>query len=310
MKTVLGKRKSRSTATASEAEAGAKPAISAEEAQAIFRRHFESQFLPLDDGKPEDPSNVQDEENNTVEDLRSDDEDEDEWDGVSEADETSGTNGIVRVVDYSEPSTTLNPLAAALAKREAKAYLSSKVPLSSTASAADAGTAKPKPKPKTPTEEDSTDLLKNDLALQRLLSESHLFNPSKQSSSLIGSEVTTEHSGRNRHLATDMRMTALGGKGSIFKQEKMPMSHRKGIEGAKQSRDSKRRKDAKENGIILEKEVKKVKRGGGSSTRREKAVDAPAVGKMSNGMLRLSERDVAEIQGPIRSKGGKSRKRR
>lgn len=302
MTTVLGKRKSRSAAAA--------PAISAEEAQAIFRRHFEAQFLPLDDGKPKEGDG-----DNAVENLRSDDEDEDEdeWDGVSETGEApEPSSAAVEVVDHSKSSAAANPLAAALAKRESKAYLSSKVPLSSAASAAASATAAAtKSKSKTPTEEDSTDLLKNDLALQRLLSESHLFNPSKHSSSLIGSAVTTEHSGRNRHLATDMRISALGSKASIFKQEKMPMSHRKGIEGAKQSREAKRRKEAKENGIILEREVKKVRKGASSGgARREKAVDAPAVGKLRNGMLRLSKRDVAEIQGPASSKGGKMKKRR
>ncbi|KAK6063459.1 hypothetical protein SCUP515_12417 [Seiridium cupressi] len=299
MTTVLGKRKSRSAAVEG------KPGVSEEEAREIFRRHFEAQFAPLPETTRQANGADSEGEGDGIEDLRSSSEDEDdEWDGLSETDETPGASSI-EVVDYTKSNTATDPLAAAIAKREAKLYLSSKVPLPASATAAAATT---KPKTKTPTEEDSTDLLRNDLALQRLLSESHLFNPSKHSSSLIGSAVTTEHSGRNRHLATDLRLAALGSKTSIYKQEKMPMSHRKGIEGAKLARESRRRKEAKENGIILEKEAKKKAQGGGAG-RREKAVDAPAVGKMRNGMLRLSKQDIAEIQGPVRG-GGKTKKRR
>lgn len=307
--TVLGKRKSRSAAAAAE------PAISEEEAQAIFRRHFEAQFLPLADSKSRDAG---EEEGEGMEDLRSSEDegdeeegeadDDGEWDGVSES-----SDAAIEIVDYTRSalSSTGNPLASALSKREAKAYLSSKVPLPAASSGAPATAAKSKSK--TPTDEDSADLLRNDLALQRLLSESHLLNPSKHSSSLIGSAVTTEHSGRNRHLATDLRLSALGSKASIYKQEKMPMSHRKGIEGAKVVREAKRRKEAKENGIILEREAKKKGSGSrlGGGPRRDKAVDAPAVGKMRNGMLRLSKRDIAEIQGPVGSgRGGKTKRRR
>ena len=62
------------------------------------------------------------------------------------------------------------------------------------------------------------DNLKKDLALQRLLAESHLLDSS--SSSTL--------SGNSRHKAIDLRLKALGSKSSLFTQEKMPMSHRKG----------------------------------------------------------------------------------
>jgi hypothetical protein len=285
-------------------------------------------------------------EDDDVEDMRSSDEEEDDddgddddeddedeqgdnWDGLSgsegqdddEDDDESEANKI-EVVDYTQSNTPkTNPLAAALAKREAKAYLSSKVPLASVGGDDDKANGKTKQKNhnKTPTEEDSADLVKNDLALQRLLSESHLFNPTKRSGSLIGSAVTTEHIGRNRHLATDMRVGALssgngakgGGASSIYKQDKMPMSHRKGIEGARRDREAKRRREAKENGIILEREASSGSGGKkfSAARKRERAVDAPAVGKMRGGMLRLSKRDVAEINGPVRG-GGKTKKRR
>ncbi|KAI1842303.1 hypothetical protein JX266_011471 [Neoarthrinium moseri] len=313
MATVLGKRKSRSAAAA-------EPAVSEEEAQAIFRRHFEAQFAPLPDSKPGKSSASADDDSEEEEDddradsilsLSEDEEaDGDEWDGLSESDETPEAAAVeVEVIDHTKPSTA-NPLAAALSKREAKAYLSSRVPTSLASSASAASKAKAKP---TPTEEDSADLLKNDLALQRLLSESHLFNPSKVSSSLIGTSVdTTAHAGRNRHLATDLRLAALGSKASIYKQAKMPMAHRKGIEGAAAARESKRRREAKENGIILERPAAaKVKKGDRRLGSRDRAVDAPAVGKLRNGMLRLSKRDVEEIQGSGGGgRGGKMKRRR
>ncbi|ETS83382.1 hypothetical protein PFICI_05258 [Pestalotiopsis fici W106-1] len=350
MTTVLGKRKSRASVTPKAAAPAAKPTISEEEAREIFRRHFEAQFAPLSDnttkqaagkksnGKSREKVKKSDEaEDEDVEDMRSSDEDDDDdddaqegdWDGLSGSDDENDEDdrddepeeaNKIEVVDYTQSNTPkANPLAAALARREAKAYLSSKVPLASVGGSDTGTTTKTKQKTKTPTEEDSADLVRNDLALQRLLSESHLFNPTNRSGSLIGSTVNTEHSGRNRHLATDMRVAALsgggGGKGaaSIYKQDKMPMSHRKGIEGARRDRESKRRREAKENGIILEKESSGKKSsvggGGGGGRRRERAVDAPAVGKMRGGMLRLSKRDVAEINGPVRS-GGKMKKRR
>lgn len=346
MATVLGKRKSRASAAPKAAAPAAKPAVSEEEAREIFRRHFEAQFAPLAESttegketsgkksKSKGGEKKQQQADDGVEDMRSSDEDEDEdddsddedqdgWGGLSgsegsdddeEAEEDARPNKI-EVVDYSQSNAPTNPLAAALARREAKTYLSSKVPLSSVGGAEVTKTQKSKTK--TPTDEDSADLVKNDLALQRLLSESHLFNPTKRSGSLIGSAVTTEHAGRNRHLATDMRVAALAENkhkpsSSIFKQDKMPMSHRKGIEGARRDRDAKRRREAKENGIILEKATSggSGKKGPQRSARGERAVDAPAVGKLRNGMLRLSKRDVAEINGPVRRGNDKKKRRR
>ncbi|KAI0177715.1 hypothetical protein BJ166DRAFT_29217 [Pestalotiopsis sp. NC0098] len=350
MATVLGKRKSRaSAAPKAAAPAANKPAVSEEEAREIFRRHFEAQFAPLAESttegketssgkksKSKGGEKKQQQADDDVEDMRSSDEDEDEdedddedddsddqdqddWGGLSgsdddeeEAEQDTARPNKIEVVDYSQSNAPTNPLAAALARREAKTYLSSKVPLSSVGGAE--ATNKPKSsKTKTPTDEDSADLVKNDLALQRLLSESHLFNPTKRSGSLIGSAVTTEHTGRNRHLATDMRVAALtenkNKSSSIFKQDKMPMSHRKGIEGARRDRDAKRRREAKENGIILEKATGSGKKGPQRSA-RERAVDAPAVGKLRNGMLKLSKRDVAEINGPVRRGNDKKKRRR
>ena len=140
--------------------------------------------------------------------------------------------------------------------------------------------------------------LKHDLDLQRLLKESHLLEQAKLSSV----------PGSHRHKAIDMRMQTLGSNSSLFHQEKMPLSHRKGILAKTAAREAMRRKEAKENGIILEKNT-----GSGKSShrpRRERGVDAPAVGKFRGGTLNLSKHDVLDIQGPGRSRNRGTRSRR
>ncbi|KAI1384647.1 uncharacterized protein F4822DRAFT_368809 [Hypoxylon trugodes] len=301
MASVLGKRKSHDNKSES--------SFSHEAAQAIFRRHFEEQFAPLEPSKPV----VKATQPSELEDLRSDSEDgasDDSWDGVSGSGEDSEPEAldeaaeIVEVVEHTSttPALSNDPLS----KRESKAYLSSRVPSSSIDPNAPSSTTTTTTKRKAAGDEDAPSLLKNDLALQRLLSESHLFSGSQNGGS-------TEHAGRNRHLATDMRLAALGSKASIFKQEKMPMSHRKGITAAAATRESKRRKEARENGIILERPAGGAAKGKPKMRKRERAVDAPAVGRMRNGMLKLSKKDITEIQGDDRrsgSKGDRKRRRR
>ncbi len=135
--------------------------------------------------------------------------------------------------------------------------------------------------------------LKKDLALQRLLAESHLLDSAK----------SPKLSGNNRHKAMDLRLQALGSKTSLLKQEKMPMSHRKGIIAKQNEKEEKRRKEARENGIILE----KAKIGGKKSSdrKRDRGVGAPGVGKFSGGTLKLSQKDISEIEGPRRSSAGR-----
>lgn len=140
--------------------------------------------------------------------------------------------------------------------------------------------------------------LKKDVALQRLLKESHLFDPS----SFRGS---TGPEGRDRIKALDMRLQDLGAKTSAIQQEKMPMSMRKGISGKAANREASRRKEAAENGIILE----KFKRQSKSDKARVRGVTGPGIGKMQGSTLKLSARDVRSIQGPPGGSGRKGRRR-
>lgn len=106
-----------------------------------------------------------------------------------------------------------------------------------------------------------------------------------------------------------MRIQALGSKTSILKQEKMPMHMRKGINAAAVEREAKRRREAKETGVILERETGKKKkrdrRGGGGGGNGF----GPAVGRMKGAELRISERDVKKIEGTRDTFGRRGGKR-
>lgn len=134
-------------------------------------------------------------------------------------------------------------------------------------------------------DDDEADNLKNDLALQRLLRESHLLDFSSSLSP----------TGDNRHKAIDLRLQTAGAKSSILKQEKMPMGHRKGIVARAKHVEEKRRREARENGIVLEKEKKVTTTK--KSRVRDRDVGGPGVGKFKGGTLTLSKRDVTDING-------------
>lgn len=382
--TVLGKRKrvkqppppqkqpqSADKAEADEAAAAERAAL--EEAQAIFRRHFEAQFVPLQEsekgtsgsagkkgrkekaGKDSDEADEDDGGQPGVEDLRSDseDEDDDDWDGLSgedddededddsendgedddlEADSGEETANKVEVVDHSKPlAPSLTPQALmGMTKREMRAYLSSRPP--DALSSAEASKAKQLLLKKDDGDgagdgadggqaEDSKALLAKDLELQRLISESHILssaNPFNTTTS--GAARLAFAGGRARALTTDLRLQGLGGKGSIFSQQRMPMGMRKGITGAKAAREERRRREAKENGIILERPAAagdggaagKAKKGKKKSTfgRRDLPVDMPGMGRMKGGELRLNKRDVKAVENEGKRFDGKRKKKR
>ncbi|KAG8161788.1 hypothetical protein KVR01_008775 [Diaporthe batatas] len=408
---VLGKRKRRAPAgKAADADAKAEEAAAMEEAQAIFRKHFEAQFAPLEgsdddkagkpaakgrrkgpagkgaDGDRDDAAGVEDMRSETSDsgaeddsdgdgdgDSDSDSDSQDEWDGLSAEDdgddgdsedgegegdddssegdetgsgpETRETNSHqIEVVDYSKPTpslSTLTPQTALMTKREMRAYLSSRPPESAVSPAAAAGSSgKARSKQQQqqqqgdggedPQNEDSRSLLKNDLELQRLISESHILsatNPFNAATSGATAPSKAFSEGRTRALTTDLRLQRLGSSGSIFNsQKKMPMNVRKGILGAKAAREEKRRREAKENGIILERERPDEAKGKGKGTGKKAGgrrqgrgsdlpVDMPGMGRMKGGELRLSKRDVRAVEmegkrmGDQRGKG-KHRRRR
>jgi hypothetical protein len=82
----------------------------------------------------------------------------------------------------------------------------------------------------------------------------------------------------------------------------MPPSHRKGIVAKKKEKEEFRRREARENGIILEKVSMKGR--GGGERKRERGVGGPGVGKLVGGTLRLSKKDIYDIEGPKGRGGG------
>jgi len=126
--------------------------------------------------------------------------------------------------------------------------------------------------------------LKKDLELQRLINESHLLHPDAKPSN------------QHRQKLLDMRLQTLGSKTSMLKQDKMPMSHRKGITARATDKEARRRQEAKENGIILERAAKTKK----PEEKRARGVGAPNIGKFKAGTLRLSKQDLSGMKGRTR----------
>ncbi|KAK0623396.1 hypothetical protein B0T14DRAFT_516127 [Immersiella caudata] len=277
--------------------------------QALLQRHFEARFKPLDPIFSQPPPENHDDDENEDDDTLSDPS-ETEWDGISE-DEDSDTPKI-EVIDYT--STSKIDITATMSKKELKAYLSSKPPSTSTTTP-----SQPTKKPTSSSDpEDSAAFLANDLALQRLIAESHILsaaggNASHYLSTAAAETPTNTRSfaeGRTRLKTTDMRIQALGAKDSLLSQAKMPMNMRKGITKAVESKEEKRRREARENGIVLERVVKgkgKVQK----KTRRERPVDMPSVGKMRGAELKISAREIKaiEAEGRRKEKGGRRRRR-
>ncbi|KAG4432332.1 hypothetical protein IFR05_012182 [Cadophora sp. M221] len=274
MSTKLGKRK-RATPKKEPAHRAESEESGSEEmdAQEIFRRHFEAQFKPL----PTVTRGI------VMEEVQQEESEEDsDWGGISDGEE----NGV-QVVEHTDALSRM----AAMSKEELKSFMSSKIPKNAPTVSILRDNVGGKID-----DEDASEAanLKKDLALQRLLSESHLLESSKNPTL----------SGNNRHKATDLRLQALGSKESILRQEKMPMSHRKGITSKQSEKEAKRRSEARENGIILEK-AKMVKKS--SAGKRDRGIGAPGVGRFSGGTLTLSKRDIYDIEGPKRTPSTRGR---
>lgn len=109
-------------------------------------------------------------------------------------------------------------------------------------------------------------------------------------------------------------MQNLSAKESSFKQKSMPIAMRKGIVKAGVDKEARRRREAKECGVILETAKSSGdRRRPASSTngnRRSKDVGLPGVGRMRGAELRISARDIRDVEGRRSTGGEKRRKRR
>lgn len=83
------------------------------------------------------------------------------------------------------------------------------------------------------------------------------------------------------------------------------MNMRKGIVAAAGAREAKRRREAKENGVILERETGKK---GRRERKRDFGVDRPGVGRLKGAELRLSDRDIRGIEGSRDAFGRRGRR--
>ncbi|KXS98242.1 hypothetical protein AC578_6275 [Pseudocercospora eumusae] len=281
MAVALGKRKRRAEPEKKVAATVNSDSEDDAEARALFQKAFEAKFKPLE----VQPVRPEDADENDSHDHDDESAEESDWAGISEDEDE------VEVVEHAPPD--MDVIFGGL-KNGKKSYMSSKPP-------AEQGPVKLTTKAaKSSIEDDSSEVanLKKDVALQRLLKESHLLDPS----SFRGS---TGPEGKDRIKALDMRLQDLGAKTSAIQQENMPMSMRKGISGKAASREASRRKEAAENGIILE----KFKRRSKSEKPRVRGVTGPGIGKMQGSTLKLSARDVRSIQGPPGGTGRKGRRR-
>lgn len=283
MAVILGKRKRQIIAPA--AKQSQKPTDSSDDdndatARALFQKAFEAKFKPLE------VQPVGQHEEDDDEDSEDEGEPESDWDGFNQ------DEGEIEVIKHAQPD--MDAIFSGLKNAKKKAYMSSKPPTSE--DLPEQSVKKVKPDATDDDDGAESTNLKNDLALQRLLKESHLLEPVAFSSSAP--------EGRSRIKALDMRIQDLGGKASTLKQDKMPLSHRRGIAGKAASREASRRKEAAENGIILEKAKHAAPK---MQKKRERGVDGPGIGKMRGGTLKLSSRDIRSIEGS--RPGGKGRKR-
>ncbi|KOS46476.1 hypothetical protein ACN38_g2543 [Penicillium nordicum] len=256
-------------------------------AQDVFRRLFEAQFEPLDLPASTAKSTNSDEEENEDDDDSDLSGSEGDWDGNSDISDESNQVEVVEHTDaYAAPEDRMD-------KKTWKAFMSGKL-----LSDLDKPSTEPEPTSKKEEEEDAHDSanLKHDLALQRLLKESHL----------LDSADDLAPTGKNRLKALDMRMQSLGAKTSLYAQTKMPTAHRRGIKAKATSKEDRRRQEAKENGIILEKPSKVQK--SSNNGRRERGVVGSSVGKFSGGTLNLNKDDIDRVQSSgRRMMGGRGR---
>lgn len=300
---MAGKRKREVTVSSRPAEKKETTPPKTDNSQDIFRKYFEAQFQPLDLPPSQQAGSTQ---ANSDEEIEEDDSEieqsvDSDWDGLS-GDEEEG--GAVEVVEHKDVQVASDEV---MDKKARKAFLvgflgledlefkltglqKGKLP------SEDALKEKPTSKPSKEEQEDDTHNLKHDLALQRLLKESHLLEDASD----------LAPTGKNRLRALDLRMQSLGAKSSLYKQEKMPSSHRIGIKTKAAQKEEKRRREAKENGIILEKPSKVSKSNTG---RRERGVGGSSIGKFSGGTLNLSKRDLQSMSTP-KARSGKGKKGR
>lgn len=154
-----------------------------------------------------------------------------------------------------------------------------------------------------PKEESEEQLnLDNDLALQRLIKESHIL----AEAGLSGVDISTGITGRARHKTLDLRLDDLGL--ATTKTGQIPMNMRKGMIAKKAQRKERHVREAKEAGIVLARETKKELPLGkrDKSKWRERGLKINSVGRETRNGLFISKSEISKYTGT--SSGGGKRK--
>ena len=303
-------------------------------ARALFQRAFEKKFKPLE--KTEKPKEEAEPDLDAEDDEEESDDDDDDAASNSGSDSSDASDAFsgfsatssddepnpkpqIEVITDSTPRQTRDRASEKLLKRQ---FMSAKPP---TTSSTPSYPIPHKPSTTTSTaaaqpDDDASDI-QNDLALQRLLKESHLLDASTFSAT---GSASSAPEGSARQRALDMRIRDLGGKKSHLQQEKMPLAMRRGMAAKAAGREGKRRAEARESGVVLERFGGKGAAGaggsgGGGAKERAKAKRAigtggPGVGTFRGATLRLSKSDVRGVEGgggrggKGGGRGGKKRK--
>lgn len=281
---------------------------------ALLQQKFEAQFghiegfdISTPESKESDTEVRSDVESNTEYHKSkhdSDDENNDEFDleidhnnipsdeGSSESDSDSESDQEDKpvVVKFVDPSYSSSEQ---YSKQDKKLFMSSKAPKFESDLPS---------KPVTPKEASEEKLnLENDLALQRLIQESHIL----AEAGLSGVDISTGITGKVRHKTLDSRLDALGMKKA--KAARNPMLVQQGMNAKQSQRKERRVTAAKEAGIVLARsETAKVKKPENQKM-RQRGLKINLVGKETRNGLVISKREIEKYSGT--SGGGSSGKK-
>ncbi|GAB7322926.1 hypothetical protein MBLNU13_g05466t1 [Cladosporium sp. NU13] len=319
MALALGKRKRRQDVTR-EKDAASDDSDDNAAARALFQRAFEKKFKPLEGSeKPAREKKPVVEDNSEDDDSEEDDEDEDDDDSESGSDDNDDSDAFSGFSEPDEEETQAKPQIEVIEdrtfrradpaeeKRLKKQFMSAKIP-STPMYPIPQKSKNPAAEAKDGKDDEETDNLQNDLALQRLLKESHLLDANTFSAS---GNASSAPEGAARLKALDMRIRDLGGKKSHLEQDRMPIAFRKGMVAKASEREDKRRSEAKENGIILERFGAKgaggagAARGGGRERKKAIGTGGPDIGTFRGATLRLSKNDIKGMESSSSKRGGK-----
>jgi hypothetical protein len=289
----------------------------------IFRKNFEAQFGQVEgltEAKSDDDQDNNDSDENISSDTGSDSDEKNEIEnnedfdlemdqdyehynesddsgadvslssGHEEEDSDSDKPVVVKFLD-STSTTSFIP-----DKRQKKLFMSSHAPKQEPIEA---------PAKRDPKEESEEQLnLDNDLALQRLIKESHIL----AEAGLSGVDISTGITGRARHKTLDLRLDELGLAGA--KTGQMPMKMRKGMVAKQAQRKERHIREAKEAGIVLARETKKELPLGkrDKSKWRERGLKINSVGRETRNGLFISKSEISKYTGTSSGSSGGKRK--